>query len=390
MRKTEKTMKHNKCKNLIIRVGMSLCLIFSCFTTSYSYAENSQDTRKEYEDEKNTAEAYEHTAELLADEIKGINKKIAETTMDIENLQEEILMLDADIEETEKKYFEYENAVLGEKEKIDKVISLLYENSVSEDELAVILQAKDISSVINREEYLEGISDYYNKTVSEYSKKVLETSEQESMLNQLRLDRETQIIDLKKKQQEMSADIKELGELMLDAEKKAKDAKALSDALAKKVAELEAQERAALAKRKYDGSKSNVDYSGNGTDYYYEDPYPYTPEELLLMAGIIEAEAGSVSYPGMVAVGSVVMNRVNSPDFGNTIAGVVYAPYQFEPAETGRLAMILAEGPVDSCMSVAKEVLEGKRNVPNLYFKAAWYAEENGISGVNIGGNVFH
>ncbi|MBR3042503.1 MAG: cell wall hydrolase [Eubacterium sp.] len=383
-------MKHNKCKNLIIRVGMSLCLIFSCFTTSYSYADNSQDTRKEYEDEKNTAEAYEHTAELLADEIKKINRKISETTMDIENLQGEILVLDAEIEEAEKKYYEYENAVIGEREKVDKVISLMYENSVSEDEIATILQAKDISSVINREEYLKGISDYYNKTVSEYNKKVLEASEQESMLNSLRLDRETQILDIKKKQQEMSADIKELGELMLEAEKKAADAKALSDALAKKVAELEAQERAALAARKYDGSKSNVDYSGNGTDYYYEDPYPYTPEELLLMAGIIEAEAGSVSYPGMVAVGSVVMNRVNSPDFGNTIAGVVYAPYQFEPAETGRLAMILAEGPVDSCMTVAKEVLEGKRNVPNLYFKAAWYAEENGISGVNIGGNVFH
>ena len=381
-------MKHNKRKNLII--GMSLCLIFSCFTTSYSYADNSQDTRKEYEDEKNTAEAYEHTAELLADEIKEINRKIAETTMDIENLQGEILVLDAEIEEAEKKYYEYENAVIGEREKVDKVVSLLYENSVSEDEIATILQAKDITSVINREEYLKSISDYYNKTVSEYNKKVLEASEQESMLNSLRFDRETQILDIKKKQQEMSADIKELGELMLEAEKKAADAKALSDALAKKVAELEAQERAALAARKYDGSKSNVDYSGNGTDYYYEDPYPYTPEELLLMAGIIEAEAGSVSYPGMVAVGSVVMNRVNSPDFGNTIAGVVYAPYQFEPAETGRLAMILAEGPVDSCMSVAKEVLDGKRNVPNLYFKAAWYAEENGISGVNIGGNVFH
>ena len=384
-------MKHSKRKNIIVSVGMSICLILSCFTASYSYADNnSQDTRKEYEDEKTNAEAYEHTAELLADEIKGINKKIAETTMDIENLQGEILMLDEEIEEAEEKYFEYENASIGEREKIDKVISLMYENSVSEDELATILQAKDISSVINREEYMNSISDYYNKTVTEYNKMVLEISEQESVLNELRLDRESQIIDLKKKQQEMSADIKELGELMLEAEKKAEDAKALSEALAKKVAELEAQERAALAARKYDGSKSNVDYSGNGTNYYYEDPYPYTPEELLLMAGIIEAEAGSVSYPGMVAVGSVVMNRVNSPDFGNTIAGVVYAPYQFEPAETGRLAMILAEGPVESCMTVAKEVLDGKRNVPNLYFKAAWYAEENGISGVNIGGNVFH
>ena len=383
-------MKLNKRKNIVFSIGMSLCFILSCFTTTYSYAENSQDTRKEYEDEKSTAAAYERTAELLTDEIMGINKKIAETTMNIENLQGEILVLDAEIEEVEKKYFEYEDALIKEREKVDKVISLMYERSVNEDELESVLRDGDISSVTNREEYLKGINDYYNKTISEYNKMVLEASEQENELNSLRLDRETQIIDLKKKQQEMSADIKELGELMLEAEEKAEDAKALSDALAKKVDELETQERAALAAKKYDGSNSNVDFSGNGTDYYYEAPYPYTPEELILMAGIIEAEAGSVSYPGMVAVGSVIMNRVNSPDFGNTIEGVVYAPYQFEPAETGRLAMILAEGPAGSCMTAAKEVLDGKRNVPNLYFKAAWYAEENGISGVNIGGNVFH
>ena len=92
----------------------------------------------------------------------------------------------------------------------------------------------------------------------------------------------------------------------------------------------------------------------------------------------------------MIAVGSVVMNRVESPNFANTIAGVVYAPYQFEPAETGILAVILARGPAESCYQAAQEVLDGKRNVPNFYFKAAWYAEANGIEGVNIGGNVFH
>ena len=92
----------------------------------------------------------------------------------------------------------------------------------------------------------------------------------------------------------------------------------------------------------------------------------------------------------MIAVGSVVMNRVESPNFDNTIEGVIYAPYQFEPVSIGTYAVILARGPASACYQAAQEVLEGKRNVPNFYFKAAWYAEANGISGVNIGGNVFH
>ena len=93
----------------------------------------------------------------------------------------------------------------------------------------------------------------------------------------------------------------------------------------------------------------------------------------------------------MVAVGSVIMNRIESPRFPpTTVEGTIYAPYQFEPAGNGRLAAIIARGPAASCLAVAKEVLEGKRNVPNFYFKAAWYAEAHGIAGVNIGGNVFH
>ena len=88
-----------------------------------------------------------------------------------------------------------------------------------------------------------------------------------------------------------------------------------------------------------------VVYDGDGTDYYYTTAYDYTEDELMIMAAIIQCEAGTTSYPGMIAVGSVVMNRVESSSFPNTIAGVVYAPYQFEPVSTGTFAVTLAQGP---------------------------------------------
>ena len=91
-----------------------------------------------------------------------------------------------------------------------------------------------------------------------------------------------------------------------------------------------------------------------------------------------------------MAVGSVVMNRVDNSAFPDTISGVIYAPNQFTPAGSGQLASILAHGPTDECINVASEVLHDNRNVPNLYFKSAYYARSHGISGLQIGDQVFH
>ncbi|PZN10202.1 MAG: cell wall hydrolase [Bacillota bacterium] len=57
--------------------------------------------------------------------------------------------------------------------------------------------------------------------------------------------------------------------------------------------------------------------------------------ELRLLAQMIEAEAGGEPYLGKVAVGAVIMNRVKSPLFPDTIEGVLFEPWQFEPVLNG-------------------------------------------------------
>ncbi|MGE5580842.1 MAG: cell wall hydrolase [Bacillota bacterium] len=52
-------------------------------------------------------------------------------------------------------------------------------------------------------------------------------------------------------------------------------------------------------------------------------------DDLWLMARTIYAEAAGEPYMGKVAVGAVIMNRVRSPLFPNTVAGVIYEPWQF-------------------------------------------------------------
>lgn len=97
----------------------------------------------------------------------------------------------------------------------------------------------------------------------------------------------------------------------------------------------------------------------------------YTDKDLKYMAAIIYCEAGNQCYAGKVAVGCVVMNRVNSKRFPNTILKVLKQPGQFSPIRQGKFSREVrnvekgkyANGGRRECMKAAQEVLEGQRNV---------------------------
>ena len=62
----------------------------------------------------------------------------------------------------------------------------------------------------------------------------------------------------------------------------------------------------------------------------------YSDSTLKLLASIIFCEAGNQPYEGQVAVGAVVMNRVEHPSFPNDIAGVIYQPGAFSCLQDGQ------------------------------------------------------
>lgn len=96
--------------------------------------------------------------------------------------------------------------------------------------------------------------------------------------------------------------------------------------------------------------------------------------EVKLLAALIYCEAGNQPYKGKVAVGSVVMNRINSSRYPNTMEGVIYQRGQFTPAMTGKLARVLASGRVpSSCYDAALDAMNGAKPVGNaLYFNTGY------------------
>lgn len=109
-------------------------------------------------------------------------------------------------------------------------------------------------------------------------------------------------------------------------------------------------------------------------------------DEVLLLAALIQCEAGGESYEGKLAVGAVVMNRLRSGRYGSAISDVIYAPGQFTPAGNGKVAAVLANGPKDSCIQAAQEAING---VDNTGGARSFKNTKTGHAGVVIGNHVF-
>ena len=63
----------------------------------------------------------------------------------------------------------------------------------------------------------------------------------------------------------------------------------------------------------------------------------YSEADLQLLARLIYGEARGESYVGQVAVGAVVMNRIRSASFPNTMSGVIYQSYAFTAVDDGQI-----------------------------------------------------
>lgn len=108
-------------------------------------------------------------------------------------------------------------------------------------------------------------------------------------------------------------------------------------------------------------------------------------DEQTLLAALIHCEAGGEPYEGQVAVGAVILNRVRSGQFPNSISEVIYQSGQFGPAITGLLDRVLGSGAIyASCYQAAADALGGSNPIgDSLYFGYGDY-------GQLIGGHWFH
>lgn len=104
-----------------------------------------------------------------------------------------------------------------------------------------------------------------------------------------------------------------------------------------------------------------------------------------LLASLIFCEAGNQPYEGQVAVGAVVMNRIKSSSYPDTMEEVIYQSGQFSPAMSGWLDRVRAnQGYTEAAMQAAEDALAGSNPIGDcLYFSVGGY-------GTQIGDHLFH
>ena len=114
-------------------------------------------------------------------------------------------------------------------------------------------------------------------------------------------------------------------------------------------------------------------------------------DDATLLAALCQYEAGS-NYDGCLAVANVVLNRVRSGGYPNSIAEVIYAPGQFGSVRSGALNRYLNGGISGSARQAANDALAGVNNIGGyLHFCSGRVANVNSFSSYAvIGGNYFY
>lgn len=357
--------------------------------------------------EKQKEDAQEKVGDLkeeessLKGELAGLNQELSDVSAQINDLEVRIVDKKEEIQTTGRELKEAENVEARQYESMKLRIRFIYENG-NADLISAILGSKSIADLLNKVEYVEEMNRYDRQMLSDYEETCKQISAKKKSLKKERKELVAMQESMEQKEEQVNGliaktqssiqskqdEISNAQETVADYETQIAKMKAYEEELERKKAE-EAKKRAATQK----AAEQKKGGTGSGTG---SGSAPAAPDgggnvtanasDLAMLAAIVECEAGGESYEGQLAVASVVVNRVKSGSFPNTISGVIYQSGQFSPVASGRFAVVLAQGAGSSCTQAASAALSGNTNVNFLYFCRA----SSGVEGTVIGNHVFY
>lgn len=343
--------------------------------------------------EEKKEEAEEKVGELKAQEsglqgeLAQLNQQLVEVSGQINDLETQIKEKKVEIKQTRQDLKEAKAVKNQQYENMKLRIQFMYERG-SADMLTVLLTSDSMSDFLNKAEYVEEINRYDRQMLDDYEATCKQVKQKKQSLQ----DEKTELVGLQesmeKKEEEVGGlivqtknsisnkhtEISEAQNEVDEFQSQIKKMKAYEEELERKK-EKEAKKRAAEQKQKENDATSQ----GGGI-------VTANASDLAMLAALVECEAGGESYEGQWAVASVVVNRVRSGSYPNTVSGVIYQSGQFSPVTSGRFAIVLARGARASCIQAASAALSGSTNTNAHSFCRA----SSGVPGIIIGNHVFY
>lgn len=326
-----------------------------------------------------TVDSLEQSTSDLENELSGLNKELDELSAEISSISKQIKEMTVRIEEVKEELAIAKGEEEAQYEAMKLRIKYMYENG-NTGLLEMLLSSASMADFLNRIEYVSMVNEYDRNALKELEQTRESIAEKEAQLAQEQNDLVKLQKELNTKESALSAQISETSDELTAY--KAQLEKAKEEA--RKAEEALKQQVKPVTPPKQDTSKDNSSSNSSESDDDFD--YIASASEIELFAALIECEAGSTNYEGMLAVASVVVNRMKHRNYPDTIHGVITQSGQFSPVKEGKVDKVLKRGVKDSCVAVANDALAGMNNVGDcLSFRAA----SSGHTGTIIGDNVF-
>lgn len=343
-------------------------------------------------------EKLENATSELESELSGLNDELNALSAEISNIVSQIQSTTTRLETTRQELAIAKGEEEAQYEAMALRIQYMYENG-NTSILEMLFSSGSLAEFLNHAEYYSSIMEYDRTTLEELTATREQIAANEKQLKEDQEYLETLQVQLSQKEQALGKKISETSASLAESEAELEAAKAEAIRKAEeearkaaeeaKRAEEEARRAAEEAKKEIvaivpekteNNSADNSDSSSNTVSI------EATASDAELLAALIECEAGTSNYEGMLAVGSVVVNRMKSSHYPNTLRGVVYQSGQFPPATNGKVDRVLERGINKLCLTAAQAALNGENNVGDcMSFRSA----SSGHTGTIIGSNVF-
>ena len=321
----------------------------------------------------------------MSNNLSDLETKITDKEAEIEAMNQEIARVQEELQTAiQLKDDQYEA--------MKQQIKFIYERS-DYLYLELFFSAGSFSDFLNKNNYIEQLSAYEEKVLQAYkdAQAAMEAKEEELQMAMDRLEQDkAELSDYKvqvvAEQIRVSGLVSKTANSISATASQISEAEAAALAYEQKIKEQEENITALKAKLAEEIRMAQLAAQSSWRDI---SEVSFAEGDRYLLANLIYCEAGGEPYAGQVAVGSVVINRVLSSVYPDTVTGVIYQNKQFSPVASGRLALALAEGrATGSCYQAADEVMKGTTNVGNcVYFRTP-------VDGVTpkyrIGGHIFY
>lgn len=328
--------------------------------------------------------ALQITQNSLLGKLGALNDDLAEVSNNLADLERQIDVKEQEIMQTQEALSEAITAEENQYESMKLRIRFMYERG-NQTYLDMLLSATGFGDLLNKGDYIEELTRYDREMLIQFQEARAYVEKVEAQLNTELDDLNALQADAAQEQQKVSKLVQQTANSVASYEDQIEDAEATINALDTMLSEQE-EDIAALQKQ----YEEELALSRLAAQSAWRDisEITFAEGDRYLLANLIYCEAGGEPYAGQVAVGSVVINRILSSRYPDTMVGVIYQNKQFSPVGNGRLALALANNKATaSCYQAADEAMKGVTNVGQcLYFRTPI----PGLTGISIGGHIFY